>query len=455
MRGSGRRPGRRTAAGALPVLAPALAPILALVLVLGGSGCASYSDSFRPIAMHLTEHRPEAALAVLERRTPARRDEALYWLNRALLLRMTGQYAASNDALAQAEAVMGSLEAFSASEQTARFVLNDATAAYLGEPFERVLIPVYAALNHLALAAPEAARVELMRMDLRVRELAAAGTPPPWDELPFARYLSGVLFEALGEPDAALVAYRQAHRAYRAHTEHYPVAVPEPLRQDLLRLSARLGVHEEHAAYREAFGVLAPPAAAPADTAEVVLIVEHGLVPAKHELGQTTVDPHTGLLLRISLPYYPPRQGEDLPPLELVAGEARAPVVPVADLGALARHSLEARMPAITARAFARAVVKYRLAAQARQNGDNGLASLAANLTATLTERADTRSWLSLPAAFGLARLRLPAGRHHLRLQTADGRLLYRLNDAELRAGQLLILTPQRFAPPILPGAES
>ncbi len=38
-----------------------------------------------------------------------------------------------------------------------------------------------------------------------------------------------------------------------------------------------------------------------------------------------------------------------------------------------------------------------------------------------LTERADTRCWLTLPDRLAVARLRLPPGRHELRVDYLDG----------------------------------
>ena len=48
-----------------------------------------------------------------------------------------------------------------------------------------------------------------------------------------------------------------------------------------------------------------------------------------------------------------------------------------------------------------------------------------ANLLGAVTERADTRSWLTLPGQVHVVRLALPAGTHDVRLELlgADGRV--------------------------------
>ena len=64
--------------------------------------------------------------------------------------------------------------------------------------------------------------------------------------------------------------------------------------------------------------------------------------------------------------------------------------------------------------------VNYRQASKSAMSKANdsgerlgaGLLVLGAELTALLTERADTRSWLALPGQVFLARVALPPGRH-------------------------------------------
>ncbi|NNF97414.1 MAG: hypothetical protein HKM94_10855, partial [Halobacteria archaeon] len=50
----------------------------------------------------------------------------------------------------------------------------------------------------------------------------------------------------------------------------------------------------------------------------------------------------------------------------------------------------------------------------------NDVAGLLVNIAGVLTERADTRSWLSLPANIQMARLQLPAGTYSLSIELLD-----------------------------------
>ena len=69
--------------------------------------------------------------------------------------------------------------------------------------------------------------------------------------------------------------------------------------------------------------------------------------------------------------------------------------------------------------------------------------------TRTAVEAADTRSWLSLPGAIGMARLEVPAGTNDLVLEFLDGRgqpLETRIfPQIEVAAGQTVFLNARSF----------
>ena len=87
----------------------------------------------------------------------------------------------------------------------------------------------------------------------------------------------------------------------------------------------------------------------------------------------------------------------------------------VEDIDALARYSLEKAMPGIMLRATARAVVKYNSQHTAQES--SALAGFLMTITNLVTERADTRSWSTLPQEIQLRRLLLPVGEHNVQIQ--------------------------------------
>ena len=93
------------------------------------------------------------------------------------------------------------------------------------------------------------------------------------------------------------------------------------------------------------------------------------------------------------------------------------------DLSAIAVRDFEEQKPTIMLRMIARGLLKETAvtAAEAAGEGSGGevggfLARVTARAFVTATERADTRSWSALPAELLLARFRLPAGHHTLRI---------------------------------------
>jgi hypothetical protein len=79
-------------------------------------------------------------------------------------------------------------------------------------------------------------------------------------------------------------------------------------------------------------------------------------------------------------------------------------------------------------RTIARGIAKYSVVQAVREGkkNDDGsrekreVAGFLANLFTSVTERADTRSWTTLPHAIHLARLALPAGTHEVKVDVLD-----------------------------------
>jgi len=102
----------------------------------------------------------------------------------------------------------------------------------------------------------------------------------------------------------------------------------------------------------------------------------------------------------------------------MVAEQVAATAEPADDLSRRAAATFEAERGQMLFRTFLRALAKYA-ASEAVKNEDE-TAGAVVNLLGVLTERADTRCWLTLPDRLSVARLRLPPGRHELRLEYLD-----------------------------------
>jgi hypothetical protein len=382
-----------------------------------------------------------------------------------MLQRMRGDYAASNQAFEEAKTLMDQLYGASISEHTLSFVINDATRSYTGEEYEQVLVHQYAALNYLEMGDLGAARVEALQVDVTLREVSERLPDSYYAEDAFARYLTGLIYEDLGEWSDALIAYRKAYEAYTKQQPHTHVDVPPFLKYDLLRLAERQGLTAEMKKYKAQFGIDQWPSAREQEQlGEVVFILQNGLAPILREQSSAVVDPGSGHLVRISLPYFESRPSS-VTNVQVSAGERRSTAALVENIDAIARSHLQAKMPAITARAIARQIVKSKIAKEARRSArqqsdsNDALAAvilgLGIEIAAFATERADTRSWVTLPRNIYLARLALPPGRHTVRVELyGDSNWFVAARDypdVEVHPGRKTYLS-QFWIPPNLPG---
>ena len=399
---------------------------LGAVLAFGLSGCASYSDSFTAIENDLAAQDYRAALQALEKQRHPKRDQVLYLLNKAMLERMNSDFAASNETFEAAKSRMAELYGVSLREQALSVTINDATRSYTGETYEQVLVHLYMALNYLQLGNLFDARVEALQVDEQLREITQQVPESRYTEDAFARYLAGMIYEELGERSDAMISYRKAYEAYLSYGQKFGVTIPDYLKQDLLRLSQQLGLTQEMRQYENEFGIDHWMSAEElAQKGELVFILNDGLAPILREHAVTVLDPGSGHFVRIALPAYESRP-VPVTGARVAAGSGIARAELAEDIDAIAVKDLEGKMPAITARAVARAVLKAQMARaaqeNARQQNQNGSAAagavvaLAVEVAGLATERADTRSWLTLPARIYLARLPLSPGTYTVKV---------------------------------------
>ncbi len=393
---------------------PAAAACLAVL-----AGCATFSDTIQSTERSLAQQQPKLALVEYEKLTLGSADRALYLMNKGMLLRMVGDYEQSTSTLEEAKNLIDTLRAVSVREQALSFALNDSARSFIGEDFEQVMVHAYLALNYLERRRLDAARVEALQVDVLLREIAQSSSSP-YAEDAFSRYLTGIVYEDEREWSDAMIAYRKAYEAYQGQLNRFGVAPPEMLKHDLIRLADRMGLTQEAERYRNSFGIKDTlSAAALLEHGEIILTVHAGLAPVKREHAVMVVNPSTGRLLKLALPQYRSR-GQPFAYARVSIESHSATTSRVVNVDAMAMKSLESRMPAITARAVARMIAKDSVAKAAagdQRSGGQALAGLAVNLAAVFTERADTRSWFTLPGEIHLARIALPPGNYRGRIE--------------------------------------
>ena len=373
------------------------------------SGCATFTEGFKPVEERISAGAYAEALKLVEAGGFSERDKVLFLFNKGMILRMAGDFSASNVAFEESKALIDQLSVMSVSEQAGSVSVNDSMRSYVGESYEQVLLHIYKALNFLELGKVEDARIEVLQADTTLLRFSAS----PFKDDGFARYLSGIVFEILNEADDALISYRHAYNAYKANMSKYAVPVPDYLRSDLLRLTKKLGFAEEFDQFSAEFvGTKWADAKSLLGKGEVIILVHNGLAPPKQENGMQTIV--GGKAVRVAVPYYKARL-DPVRQIRVGVDHVQADGVLVENIDAIARNTLEEDMPAIVARTVARLALK-------KTASDNAGGALGAviSIAGAIAERADTRSWLTLPNNIYMARISLDPGQYDIEVAFFD-----------------------------------
>ncbi|MBM3321668.1 MAG: hypothetical protein FJY73_13480 [Candidatus Eisenbacteria bacterium] len=380
---------------------------LLVILLFAAAGCgASGLEKRRKGYEAFYRGDLDGALTTLERKARSK-DRLLAALDRGVILHTAGRTEESNEAFARAEEILEEVDVLDLSDQATAFLINDYQLEYQGEDFEKVLVHPFKALNYLAQDDRSAALVECRALNNRLVEIQEKYEKKNvYAEDAFARYLSGIIYESEGNRNDALVAYRLAVAAFDKHGEAYGTPFPASLRSAVLRLAEAQGLGPLVAEFRERWPDAEwTPYAERRKSAEIVLVLENGQAPVKEEKRFDVVAGEE--IFSLAFPSYraiPPRAAYCV----LRAGGVSARTELAGDIAAIAEKDLEDRYGRAVARMIARLVVKHVEVDRVKKK--NRILGAVLNIANTLNERADLRSWETLPSNFQIARLSVPPG---------------------------------------------
>lgn len=421
--------------------------LLSVSVFLTGCATTGYNAQVSTTVDSVKAGSVELALADLEKNNPDKEKDLLYFFEKGELLRMKGDFSESVNSWSQADAKVRDWEEAVKTDpskvigQVGSFILNDTTRRYDGRDYEKVVLSVRLALDYIALGNWDAARVEIKKMhereaiiaEFRSKELDDAkkgaeekgvkatsfkdinGYPVETLNDPevlalknayesaVANYLAGFVYEALGEPSLAAAGYRKAIEM-RAGDKF--------LTDALAGLDARTG---KRALSKR--GV------------DTLFLVESGNAPSitSRMLPIPLPIPSKGGLQVVMTPLsWPVVEKADVSmiPSAINVNDNALPLSMVTSVDHMARRAIADEMPGIIARSAVRAIVKGA-AQKAIQDNAPGVAgallSIAAGVAAVATERADERTWRTLPGYFSLGRAVLPFGAHSVTINTPQG----------------------------------
>lgn len=425
--------------------------VVAAALTASGvsQGCRSHSgirQQYAQMRTNLVQGNYPAAVAQLEAAKDnayKEEDRVMYWLNLGTLLHYAGDYRRSQGVFVKAEKTIQDLWTKSISEEASKFVVSESIQDYPAEDFEKVLVYFYTAMNQVRQNRLQDALVEARRADQFLqkiqiqyeKEKEKVGTLYKQDA--FMLWLIGVFYEIEGSWSDATSAYDQAYRTYRTQYGKFGAAPPAFLAEDVMRVAAMAGRTDKVSEYRR-FAKGQTVDRLRDGMGEVIFIHGSGEAPQKRQKF-ITARMSDGYVARIAIPQFEPRpwrimQAEMTVANQTVRTELAEPIARIA------LDNYKHRLPAITARAIARATVKYvatkgtqkilegdqkkkkEMTKKEREAQENrktlgALAGLIGNVASFASEAADLRAWTTLPAMFGVGRVWLPAGEHQVKIR--------------------------------------
>jgi len=225
----------------------------------------------------------------------------------------------------------------------------------------------------------------------------------------FTFYLSGVLYEINGDLNDAYIDYKKALEI--SPDNKY-------IQRDVLRLAYALHMQDELALFKNELDVSLTEISKSemSDGGEAIVIVEQNMVASRQSvsLNLPVYTRHSDIrFFSFSLPVY--RQNTVSTSLTLTNNGQSHESQDIVQLQSLAAKSLVDELPWLLSRQVVRVVAKEELRRKmAKEGGDLG--NIIASIYNVTTEKADTRSWSTLPANVKVIRVPLKHGSQILSL---------------------------------------
>lgn len=352
------------------------------------------------------------------------KNELLYLLDLSSMQSAAHQYQDSNITLAQAQDKIRELFTKSVSRSLGTLIINDNTQPYRAPNFEQSLVYFFRAMDFLSMDDLDGAGVEARKAVFyldNLRERKKDG----YNDDPFIQYFASMVFEDTGNLSSARISRENAKNAYeRFKGWNYSSQPNFPLPPDFAEKGEAVIFHYN---------------------GKVPLKISNEIMFAWNNLGFTLesnddlqgVSQDTinavfagafGRSITVSFPALIDNAYNITSSAVVVEGHPETPTQLVADIKNTAKQNLKEEMAANQARMITRAVTKYILSAQAknlaRSTTDSDtigdIVGMMFSVFSNLTEKADTRSWSTLPAEIRMASIFLYPGVYDLKLKLYD-----------------------------------
>jgi uncharacterized protein len=358
------------------------------------AGCASYSSKVGSARIFFESAQYDRAADEFKKLAESKdNDVFLYLAELGLVYHSAGRYPEAIEVFKEAEKIAVLNDYTSVSQEVSSVLLNETTKVYKGEDFEKILVNVYLAIDYTLMGQWDEALVECRRVNQKLDVMIAQGKMP-YEHNAFAKYLAASLFESQKELNDAFVDYRTV-KQWRGDFPYLP--------GPLMRVADRLKALEELESYQKEYASVRPYTL-PSQSGEVILLLEQGRAPLKVPNPQFDLIP---MFRRLGSTF---QRGI----LRDEQSSRGADAEILFDIEETAVRELDEKMKLIIASKVGGIVAKRAAAYGVGRLTKSREAEFLSFLLLSATDKADLRSWVTLPAKLRLARLSLPAGRHNL-----------------------------------------
>ncbi len=324
------------------------------------------------------------------------RDQLVHMMDYAMALQIAGHYKESAQAFIKADKLVDLNDYHSATNIVGATLGGEEMVQYKGESYEKFLINTMNAINYLMLGEYDDALVEARRINEKISKMKMDGREP-YEQSPFARYLSGILWEAQKKYDDAYIEYEGA----------YKLDAGNPfLPGDLIRSSKLARRADMNKKWKSEFSTTADnPAWYDKSKGELIVIFQQGWGPEKQARQQYRFP-------ELHHVFSQTQQAK-----VIVDGKSEA-TQQVYNVEGVAVATLEKDFGALVARRVGGIAAKAVVADQVRQK--NELLGSLTWIAMNIADRADLRHWSTLPQTIQMVRIPISPGSHKIVLQGQD-----------------------------------
>ena len=390
--------------------------VLALIL-FAAAGCQSYTEQTREIRESFTDGQFDSALSQLESSDlrETERHRLVYLLEKGMILDRMNQSVSSRQTLMEADRQVDLLYRSSLVGDVASFIYNDSASDYQGEDYEKVGIHTMLALSFLGDNKLKKARVEARAINVRLNEINNfyKENKNTYKEDAFARFLSGLIFESLGDYNSALVDYRRALALYEGdYSKYFGTGVPNALVRSMWWVASKRNNNALLRTLKKKFPKVVSNIKYKGGYSSLVMISEVGHIARK--VSKSFVMVWDGKPMRFSFPALKVPGSYSWGKNGFWLGSRFVAANQVQDMNYIARRTLEDSRSRYMLKMASRIVLKDQLNQQAKRNFGL-IGGLAASIFGAVTETADTRAWTLLPAKFYITRMDVKPGTYTVR----------------------------------------